>query len=353
MTGVPPTSEEEIRATLDRLRKKSLRAMSKKSVDVLLMDYHTEYLISPLWRKIKKRVLARDSRRCSFCNGPAQVVHHRSYAREVLEGTADEMLASLCNPCHNYLHFDDSGRKRDLKEVDELLSSKCPPCHFPQPLSDLRLDPLRHLPPEWSRLNQIQRKGWLKKTAEIRHTRRLELRVAKASRAARREISTWNSNTRWIPLQDAVNHLKGQPNIITNSYSTHRTSAARYGFVSIGNTKIPVLKINRVWQIDYKTYATALDAHASRHVHIDKVTSDYAEGILYGEDGEMVETTWGHYKKQDGFRFVYSTHAYLSGKSDGAWYCNTCNRSVGEPTPPPSHERLEPACQHCGVSGPT
>lgn len=100
MTTVATPTPDNIRRELDHLREELGRGL-RIAKDVMLMDYQTEYLNSPLWRKIKRRVLTRDKKKCVFCEGPAQTVHHRSYDRDVLEGKADQMLVSLCDACHD------------------------------------------------------------------------------------------------------------------------------------------------------------------------------------------------------------------------------------------------------------
>lgn len=46
------------------------------------------------------------------------MVHHRSYARDVMEGKNDSMLATVCAGCHDYVHFNDVGATRDEADVD-------------------------------------------------------------------------------------------------------------------------------------------------------------------------------------------------------------------------------------------
>lgn len=90
---------------------------SRVKSDVTLMDY-ADYLKSALWKRIKKRVLERDTKTCQCCGGKGNVVHHRSYERDVMEGHNDAMLATVCNGCHDIIHFTDVGERRGAAEAD-------------------------------------------------------------------------------------------------------------------------------------------------------------------------------------------------------------------------------------------
>jgi hypothetical protein len=186
MKLLPPTPEE-IRRELDQLKEES-KLKSKKPKDVLLMDYQTEYLKSTLWRKIKERILARDKKQCVYCGGVAEVVHHRSYSREVLEGNADLMLVSLCNACHDFIHFDSSGQGRAPEESDRILIYEQPPRDFPEPSVDLRRDRHSNKPAEWPRMNDIQRRGWLARYQELYAARRAVLKAKAETRAKRHHV---------------------------------------------------------------------------------------------------------------------------------------------------------------------
>ena len=121
-------------------------------------DY-ADYLKSPLWRKIKRRVLKRDGNSCLRCGGKATRVHHRSYADEVLAGNNDAQLASICEGCHNFIHFDDNGYKRSPEESDRFLLTRDESRDFPTPQIDLRLR-WRKDPPGWDRMTAVQKQAW-------------------------------------------------------------------------------------------------------------------------------------------------------------------------------------------------
>jgi hypothetical protein len=81
------------------------------------------YLRSPLWRRIRNRVLKRDHRECQRhgCDRKANEVHHRSYDDDVMKGNDDSKLVSLCRSCHEYITYDENGIRRPLEEQDRLL----------------------------------------------------------------------------------------------------------------------------------------------------------------------------------------------------------------------------------------
>ena len=80
-------------------------------------ESYTFYLVSPLWKRISQEVLLRDGHACAACAREAEVVHHRSYAYEVMAGLDDSRLVSLCNPCHRHIHFD--GLRKTMPSVWE------------------------------------------------------------------------------------------------------------------------------------------------------------------------------------------------------------------------------------------
>lgn len=70
------------------------------------MNY-SEYLASPEWKRIRRKVIARDSRRCRVCDRSDRVeVHHRRYSARAEEQTED--LITLCHECHEIFHHSTS-----------------------------------------------------------------------------------------------------------------------------------------------------------------------------------------------------------------------------------------------------
>lgn len=85
---------------------------------------YEEYLASPLWKKIRDRVLDRDGHLCCRCGKTATQVHHKSYREPVILGDDDGDLVSVCSHCHEFAEFDETGKKLSTKEANELLEAK-------------------------------------------------------------------------------------------------------------------------------------------------------------------------------------------------------------------------------------
>lgn len=67
-------------------------------------DYD-DFLKSPAWRELRRRVMARDDFRCQYClRADADEVHHKTYANGWLAPAFD--LVSVCAECHRKLHPD-------------------------------------------------------------------------------------------------------------------------------------------------------------------------------------------------------------------------------------------------------
>jgi hypothetical protein len=75
---------------------------------------YREYLRSPLWKSIWRKVLNRDGNRCHVCGKWAIQVHHLSYERNVLLGDDLSQLRSICRGCHKRIEFTPEGNKNDL-----------------------------------------------------------------------------------------------------------------------------------------------------------------------------------------------------------------------------------------------
>jgi hypothetical protein len=83
-------------------------------------DYD-HYRDSPLWRKIRGRVLKRDLKLCVRCRGPATEVHHRNYLEPVLRGDDDASLVAVCRVCHETIERHPKGRWRLEVEKEAVL----------------------------------------------------------------------------------------------------------------------------------------------------------------------------------------------------------------------------------------
>lgn len=78
---------------------------------------YAEYLESDLWAGIKRRAFEELGRLCLICNGGAEVLHHISYGKEVMQGKTLAPLAPLCHGCHHEVEFDAAGKKRTLAQA--------------------------------------------------------------------------------------------------------------------------------------------------------------------------------------------------------------------------------------------
>lgn len=87
---------------------------------------YDNYLRSNLWRRIRKRVLARDGGTCLCCGEPAQHVHHTDYSIDVMSGECDAKLVSLCERCHNQAEYGPDWQKRTLKQANSRIVPHVP-----------------------------------------------------------------------------------------------------------------------------------------------------------------------------------------------------------------------------------
>ena len=340
MSAMKLPTEDQVRQTLEELRERLSRPSELD--DVMLMDYQEEYLTSKLWQKIRRRVLKRDKKTCAFCRGNATVVHHRSYERDVLEGNADHMLVSLCRACHDYIHIDDIGCRRTMEESDCILIEKNPPTHIPEPILDLRRKSA--YPPEWSRMNSIQREAWVTRNHSLRKERRVALKEKSDSvRLRRKNSSLIVGHKTWIPLRMAVEQYQCEVGAPSNAYGWYRDSAMRSGFVSIADSSVVSEKINNIWHVDAHEFSCAIENHRSAQKLCKQMTEDYKNGVIHGADGARVKTEWGYYENRGDFRFRYLTMLALRMREPGAWYCNSCNVLASE-----NDEKHEVSCPKCG-----
>jgi len=340
MSSTKLPTEDQVRQILEELRERVSRPSDPN--DVMLMDYREEYLPSKLWHKIRRRVLKRDEKTCVFCRGHADVVHHRSYERDVLEGKADHMLVSLCRACHDYIHIDDVGRRRTMEESDLILLEKSPPTHIPEPILDLRRKSPH--PPEWSRMNSDQRKAWVTRNNSLRKERTVALKEKSESVRPRRTYSALIVGQRtWIPLRKAVEDYQCEKGAISNAYGWYRNSAMHNGVVSIASSSVIAKKMNNIWHVDAHEFSCAIEDHRSVQKLRKEMTEDYKSGIIHGSYGARIETEWGYYENWGDFRFRYNTALALRMRESGAWYCNSCNERASD-----NDENHGVSCLKCG-----
>jgi 5-methylcytosine-specific restriction endonuclease McrA len=184
---------KEIRVRTDGLASATSKTANESGgLDRVQAADYADYLKSPLWRTIRRRVLKRDGNVCRRCGGKATRVHHRSYADEVMAGNDDRQLASICEGCHNVIHFDDNGQKCSPEETERLLCTRDESATFPVPEVDLRLR-RRKDPPGWDRMSAVQRQAW---HCEHERLRWLHwVRVGKSPDAARKRLQLHDGMT--------------------------------------------------------------------------------------------------------------------------------------------------------------
>ena len=98
-------AEREARKTAScwkRRKKKKIRKV-KKVVKLKKQYTYKEYLLSPEWKKIRKRTLERANNKCEICKiTRAYQVHHKTYKRLFNEKDSD--LVAICGICHQDQH---------------------------------------------------------------------------------------------------------------------------------------------------------------------------------------------------------------------------------------------------------
>lgn len=168
---IPQTREEwdawglDVQRSLESGREAVLGRMGYGSYD--------EYRASYLWRKIKKPIFAQYEGKCFRCGGPATYVHHRSYREAVLEGDDDDQLRPLCAGCHHIVEFDDEGKWRTSAEKDRVLFEQDVWRDYARPILDMRGKKVKILnPPNFQRMNTLQREAWFNEYHWIAFTTR-------------------------------------------------------------------------------------------------------------------------------------------------------------------------------------
>ena len=75
---------------------------------------YSEYLLSPLWARIRHQVFVRDHHKCVLCGKPAENAHHTSYSEATLLGKS---IQAVCRSCHKSVEFFASGKKTNMTEM--------------------------------------------------------------------------------------------------------------------------------------------------------------------------------------------------------------------------------------------
>ena len=101
------------------------RCYEKRNALIRELGYksYKDYLNSRMWKHVRERVLKRDRGVCLACNGPAQVVHHRSYCKASIRGMRLDYLVSLCHKCHEEAEFNNS-KKTTVSQANSHLNRK-------------------------------------------------------------------------------------------------------------------------------------------------------------------------------------------------------------------------------------
>jgi len=97
--------------------RKARLAAKKASRAEKVVEYNA-YMLSPLWKTIRTRVLQRDKGLCLCCGYKASQVHHRNYSADVMSGRNIKPLASLCRKCHDTIHSNEDGTRCSLHQTD-------------------------------------------------------------------------------------------------------------------------------------------------------------------------------------------------------------------------------------------
>lgn len=80
---------------------------------------YREYLASPLWADIKRRVYREQGDACWLCGGQATQLHHNRYHRKDLLGKRTRFIKPICRPCHESIEFRPDGKKRWVRSSAE------------------------------------------------------------------------------------------------------------------------------------------------------------------------------------------------------------------------------------------
>lgn len=87
---------------------------------------YEEYLLSPLWAKVRRKVILRAKGKCVSCGGWATQVHHERYHRNDLLGKNLRFLKAVCGTCHQAIEFTwRNPKKLSVKDANARLRFIC------------------------------------------------------------------------------------------------------------------------------------------------------------------------------------------------------------------------------------
>jgi len=90
-------------------------------LQVLGFESYEQYLLSPLWRRIRKKAMEGNGGTCIACGKRAAAVHHTSYDLPTMTGENLNGLVLVCDTCHHLAEFDSAGNKRNLEGANRFL----------------------------------------------------------------------------------------------------------------------------------------------------------------------------------------------------------------------------------------
>jgi CDGSH-type Zn-finger protein len=93
----------------------SYEERDKALLDMGFSSY-ADYLNSPLWNRIRRKVYAKRGKACSLCGDVASELHHNRYARVDLEGRCLSEIHPICRGCHEAIEFN-GGKKNSLSDA--------------------------------------------------------------------------------------------------------------------------------------------------------------------------------------------------------------------------------------------
>lgn len=132
-----------------------------------------------------------------------------------------------------------------------------------------------------------------------------------------------------VPLREALRQYRA---LVTyaSSYDSYREEATRSGMVWLG-VMLPVRKDSRGWWVVLRAdLVLGLDAERQRQQRKTQAEEAYQRHVLYGGDGELINTDTGAYEKRGDFHVWYDPH-YPRWQAKGrSWICNACWRQADE-----------------------
>lgn len=291
------------------MKSKELRLKIELVPSTSWYDNLRKYTTKEDWDKVRKAAYANYGYRCGICGTEGRLNCHeiweyddKKYIQK-LKG-----FIALCDMCHHVKHIGLAGilaseGKLDYEKVIEhfMKVNKCDRTIF-------------------ERHKEKAFEQW-----EKRSSHEWQVDLGEYDNIIKSKSKSSSNHGENIKLKDAVELYKQEERSPSNSYEWYRKSAQQYGRVSIGDTDVPAYKQRGIWYLDDKKFAEAIKRHREAIKHLKQVTADYAKGIIYGKDGDVVYTEWGGYEIRGGFRFVWSDYERARMRSDGTWYCNRCN----------------------------